>query len=206
MEVRPLAWNGPLDFNYPGMVRIATDGDGSCFFHAILKMLSNHIRMGLLNDYPINRREVVKSFRTQLAQLLMSPSDEDPGKTYYEYISRGKLPHWSKEMPCYTLEYMQGVLMDGLPVDNAYNEFVSEVLGVDLYLLDGEKRDVYITGNDDELLYKGRGSIVVLYGHGHYEGVGLVRRGVLDTLFAPQDDFIVAIRERMRWVREGKRR
>ena len=59
------------------------------------------------------------------------------------------------------------------PVDNAYNEFISDQLNKDIYILDAVTQDVYMTGSDDNVLYKDRPSIVLMYLPGHYELVGL---------------------------------
>ena len=89
-----------------------------------------------------------------------------------------------------------------------------------------------MTGDDDDILYKNRESIVVLYRPGHYELVGIedpitvsalriligtratarrirfvTERRVsnhIATLFSPQHPFIRAIRQRMKEIRRQK--
>ena len=117
--------------------------------------------------------------------------------TYYDVLSRGQLSEFSKSVPAYSLENMQRELDSDRAVDNAYNEFISDQLEKDIYILDGIKRDVYITGYDDEILYKNRPSIIILYLPGHYELVGLEINGIIKLLFDPDHDLIQTIRSRM---------
>ena len=93
---------------------------------------------------------------------------------------------------------MQKELDSSRPVDNVYNEFISDQLEKDIYIIDAVKKDIYITGKDNDILYKNRPSVVILYLPGHYELVGLVKKnGDIKTLFNPDHDFIQAIRDRM---------
>jgi hypothetical protein len=169
-----LNWNG--NFIYPNMVRIRTIGDGSCFFHAIISSFYIPYRTGKLNNKPFNRIDFVKRFRSDLAVRLaqkVDPRDKN-GLTYYESLSRGQLKELSKDLPQYSLESMQKELTSGMAVDNIYNEFISNVIDKDIYILDMIKRDVYFTGNDEDILFKKRNSIVILYTPGHYELIGII--------------------------------
>jgi len=66
------------------------------------------------------------------------------------------------------------------------------------------KHDVYITGNDSDILYKKRPSIVLLYLPGHYELIGIMESKIdskntgktIKTLFEPNHQLIEAIRKR----------
>lgn len=196
-EYENLEWYG--QFQYPNMVRIRTDPDGSCFFHAIAKAYFEPYIIGKLNDKPLNRKEFVKKLRKDLSVKLKSKVDPtDPeSPIYYDILSRGELREFSKSVPAYTLENMVKELNSNRPVDNVYNEFISDQLDKDIYILDMLKRDVYITGYDDEILYKNRPSIVLLYLPGHYELVGLDDHGIIKTLFDPNHPFIETIRRRI---------
>ena len=98
---------------------------------------------------------------------------------------------------------MQKELNSDFSVDNVYNEFISNQINKDIYILDMVKQDVYMTGDDDEILYKTRPSIVILYlsgkykSSGHYELIGLNENGYIKTLFDSDHDFIQNIRARM---------
>lgn len=168
---------------YPNIMRIPTIGDGSCFFHAIAMAYCKIYRDGDDNF----KKDFIRQLRYQLTLAL--------GERYTK-LSRGELPSLSKEMPRYTLDAMQRELNSSSPVDNLYLELCSEVLGLDIYIIDVLKRDVYIVG-DKELLSKSRNAVVLGYTPGHYELVGaLERETFLRTLFPPDHLFITTLKSR----------
>lgn len=197
-EYENLDWDEP--FGYPDLVRIRTEPDGSCFFNAIAKSYFKPYITGKIDGKPFNRKDFIKKLRKDLSIKLGTRTDPSNPRspTHYEVLSRGQLQEFSKSVPVYTLENMQKELDSNRSVDNVYNEFISDQLDKDIYILDMVKRDVYITGYDDEILYKNRPSIVLLYLPGHYELVGLDNDGVVKTLFNPDHDLIRTIRARMR--------
>ncbi len=206
-DYEPLTWTS--GFTYPGMIRIRTIPDGSCFFHAVTGAFFMPYRLGRLQDKPISKQQMIKSLRHDLSIRLGQPVDPTNPATplHYDLLSRGQLRTFSQGMPRYSLEHMQKELNSSHSVDNAYNEYISNQVGKDIYLLDEETQNVRITGNDDDILYLGRPSIVLLYSPGHYELVGLSDdRGVQTTLFAPDHPFIVAIRQQMRELRAPRNR
>lgn len=184
LEYYELKWyNSPI--YYRGMVGIRTEGDGSCFFHAISKAISNEYKEGVFDKYIFNRKKFIKDFRQHLALQLPN---------YYEKLSRGKLAELSKELPELTLENMQKELNSNLPVDNRFNEYISEILSIDLYILDGENKRLYNTGKDADILYKNRSSIVILYHFHHYELVGVLENEAVTTIFEPDHPFILLLK------------
>ena len=193
-EYEDLKWSGP--FKYNNLVRLRTPTDGSCFFHSIAK---SYFKPYIMNTLNITRRDFIKQLRKDLAVKLGSKVDpRDPDSPlYYDLLSRGNLRDFSETLPQYSLINIQNELDSDEPVDNVYNEFISDQLDKDIYVLDMTKHDVYVTGSDDDILYKGRPSIVILYLPGHYELVGLNDNGVIRTLFGPDHDLILAIRDRM---------
>lgn len=204
-HVYPLDWRG-RPFSYPGMVAIGTVGDGSCFFHAIAMAYYIPYREGHLHGQKLNRTTFIRNLRHDLSLKLADPvsSHQPDGPTHYDQLSRGQLRYFAEALPQYSLHHMQEELIRGGPVDNVYNEFVSNQLNKDIYLLDAMTGDVYMTGDDAEILYKQRDSIVILVIPGHYELVGLMSEDAdnrggssIKTLFSPNHDFIQAIRRRM---------
>lgn len=207
-----LNWN-QTPFAYPNMVRIDTIADGSCFFHAIANAYFIPYWENTLNGQPMSKHRFVAAMRNDLATRLGEPVTNLPNLTHYDLLSRGQLCEFAKAVPRYSLENMQRELRSHSAVDNVYNEFISNQLNKDIYLLDAKKRDVLVTGDDDDILYKNRESIVVLYHPGHYELVGIVDpayanislppgcRDHIATLFSPQHSFIRAIRQRMREIK-----
>lgn len=196
-----LNWDG--NFRYPNMVRVFTIGDGSCLFHGVISSFFSPYRKGELSGRPLNRRAFVLKFRQELADKLEEPArpDESSG-TWYEMLGRGQLLEFSKTVPEFSLSAMQAELRSGGPVDNKYNELISEILNKDIYLLNSETKDLYVTGNDSDILYKDRESIVILYNSGHYEVIGVKdpSNSAITLLFSPGDPFIESIRTRMREI------
>lgn len=190
-EYEKVEWDLFKDFN---MIRIRTDPDGSCMFHAIAKAYFKPYITGKLGDKNFNRKEFVKNLRKDLSKIL---------KTEYSKLSKGELTKISKEMSEYSLANMEKELDSNSPVSNIYNEFISNQLNIDLYILNGIKRDVYMTGTDDKLLYKNRKSIVILYLPGHYELIGIMHpKDNIETYFSPGSPFILKIKQRMNQLRK----
>lgn len=196
LEHEPMTWD-----TFPGfkMVRIRTDADGSCFFHALLKAYFKPYIEEEVAGKTFDRRQFVRNLRKDLSNKLAQPIESDKEKTYYSQLNKGEMAKIAEEMPEYSLERMQADLDSSNPVSNVYNEFISNELNIDIYILDGIKRDVYMTGSDDSLLYKKRKSVVILYLPGHYELVGLLRKNgeYVETFFRPDSPFIQQIRSRM---------
>ena len=189
---------------YPNMVRIKTIPDGSCFFHALCNAFFIPYRTGKItcddgSEISITQRQIVKGLRDDLAKKLASRIDANPeSPRYYDVISRGQLGDFSMGVNHYSLENMQKELQSDDPIDHIYNEFISDLINKDIYLLDLEKEDVYVTGNDIDILYKNRESIVILSMPGHYELVGVRDNGTIKTLFKPDHEFIVMIYNRLK--------
>ena len=204
-EYEALHWREP--FNYPNMVRIRIPTDGSCLFHAIARSYFKPYITGKLNGKVFDRTKFIRDLRQSLSIKL--GSKEKGGLTYYETLSRGQLPEIAKTMPAYSLTNLQQELNSSRSVSHIFHEFISDQLDKDIYILDAAKRDVYMMGDDDEILYKHRPSIVLLYipsnqekeGSGHYELIGLQDDDNIRTLFDPTDEFIGAIRYRMMILR-----
>jgi hypothetical protein len=201
-QYQPLNWK-----LFPDMIRVNTEGDGSCFFHAILNSCYTPYITGIAgNGVSLDRKQCVRNFRRDLSYKLGDYVEGDPNnKIWYDNISRGKLRKLSKTLPHLSLENMKATLDSNSPVDHIYNEFISNIIKKDIYLLDFLKQDVYITGDDEDILYKDRQSIVILVIPGHYELVGVMRVNkqgllVIQTKFEHDDEFIRRIRERMKSV------
>lgn len=205
-EYAPINWRS--GFRYPNMVRIRTIADGSCFFHAIANSFFIPYRKQMLNGQSVSKQRLIQTLRRDLATKLAKPVDPmDPNSPiHYDILGRGQLKEFAKAMPEYSLENMQRELNSASSVDNAYNEFISNQLGKDIYLLNSETEDVCITGDDDDILYKNRASIVILCLPGHYELVGIIdENGAAQTHFTPNHNFIQAIRARMQELRAQSR-
>ena len=208
-DISPLIWNDAIgnSFNYGGMVRIRTIADGSCYFHAIANGYYIPYRTGISKTgQSVNRQEIVRSLRRDLAVKLGSRVDPTDATSprYYDLLGRGQVSTFAKDaqMDEYSLENMQKILDSSISVDHSFHEFVSNQLNKDIYMLDWEKQDVYVLGDDDDLYYKKRPSLVLLYQPGHFELVGTRGdNGHIMTYFHPEDPFILAIRQRLQRLR-----
>jgi len=196
-EIQILNWSrGP--FNYPGMVRIATPGDGSCLFHAIAKAYSVVYKTGVLDGVPLNRRDFIRNLRRQLSERLAEKNPK--GERYYDLLGKGEVAKLGKELDEYTLKSLQALLDSDRHVGYEFLQFISDILTKDIYVLNEPTRDVYVTGDTDEssTLYMGRPSIVILSLGNHFELVGITEPEGIRTLFSPNHPFISAIRDRLR--------
>lgn len=174
--------------------------DGSCFFHAIFLGYYRPYQIGYEGGRLLDRKKFVRNFRDELAKKLEEPVNpqDNNSKILYQTLSNGELESIGKEVPEYSLENLQETLRTGVAVDNAFMEIVSDVLDLDIYILDAKTKDVYPIGTSGELYHKGRRTVVLLYLPGHYELVGIKLNNSIQTLFSPNHDFIESIRERLR--------
>jgi len=197
-EFEKIKFDGFLkDFN---LIRTRIPCDGNCLFHALAKAYFKPYITGKKDGEPFDRKEFIMHLRRDLAKTLTSKvNPQDPkSKTYYATLANGELENISKAMPEYSLESMQKELGSSSPVSNYFNEFISNELNIDIYILDSKTKDVYMTGTNMELLYKDRRSVVILYMPGHYELIGLMNdESYIETYFPPTHPFIIKLRERM---------
>jgi hypothetical protein len=180
-----------FDFNTKGVklssfnpVRIDTIGDGSCYFHALLNAIYCKYR---LRD--TNKRDLVRRLRKELSEVL---------NKQYDKLSRGHLKEISQHVPSLSKESMLTLLDSSPSVGNEFQELVSNVLDIDIYMLELSRKDVLVMSNDREILYKNRKSVVLISTGNHYELVGITNKdGLYDVFFTPDHDFIKFINQRM---------
>ncbi|HLX54829.1 MAG TPA: hypothetical protein VKR58_12850, partial [Aquella sp.] len=142
-------------------------------------------------------KEVASTMRKELSLLLGSKNQQ--GILWYDTLSRGKLSEYSKGMPAFTLVNLQKLLNSNEYVDNRFNEFVSNVFNKDIYIINYSTQDLYITGKDDDILYKNRDSIVLIwYRENHYDLLGIIENNKLRTLFDTNHPFITLLKDRKR--------
>ena len=176
------------------MVIISTLEDGNDFFHSILRSYSSdYIKSKNISE----RVNLARTFRNALAERL---DEIDPltGKNYYSGLNQGKLEEISQGIKEYTKESLQKELRSSLSVDNIYQELISNAFHIDIYIIDGLKKDMYNIGNSFDLYYKGRNSIVIYQTPGHYEVIGVKHSdGSIDTIFTPVHPLIQTCRNRI---------
>lgn len=173
------------------LFRMKTIGDGSCFFHSICQSISPLYRK--LSDN--KKMKFVKEFRKQLSEKLL---DTNGDVTWYESLGNGSYREFSKNCDEIKLKNMIDELNSDEYVSNIYNEFISEVLNINIFLLDQNNKDVYYTGDDNKLLYKKRNSIILIYidEDSHYENVCLLEEKNLKTVFEWESKIIKKIKKR----------
>lgn len=171
---------------------IRTIGDGSCFFHSILRAYSKtYIET---SDQKI-RKQMARAFRDELAVKLESKVGN---KTYYETLARGELKEFSKQYKKASLSSMVAELKSSSSVDHIYMEMISDLLNIDIFTIDVKRGDLYPVGSDTDILYKGRNAVFVAYVEGHYDCIGSFdKNGVCHTLFTDEHPFVMSVRNRM---------
>ncbi len=202
-EFEKLDWKNHLQI--PDMIRIRTDLDGNCFFHALSKAYFKPYITGKTKEGKIfNRGEFVKNLRTDLSKMLNNKIDPNNAQssTWYETMANGEWVEDSNNIPELSLKFMQNELASNASISHVYNEYISDQLDKDIYILDVEKKDVYMTGTDDALLYKNRNSIIILYLPGHYELIGIKdSQNYIQTIFSPDSKIIQIIKKRMKEIK-----
>lgn len=193
------SWKG--DFNRWNTVRIHTIGDGNCFFHSLLNSFFVPYHNEKLNGKRVSRHDMARSLRRELALKLDQKVDpDDPNSpTNYDLLGRGNRKEFSSEVKELSLKRMKKLLDSSEHIGFGYIEYISNQLRRNIYILNGDKNDVYITGEESLFMDKERDSIVLYYKPGHYELVGIENRdGTISTIFAHDHPFIRFLRYRIR--------
>lgn len=182
-----------IQLDFPELFLIPTKGDSHCFFHCLLFATSQEYQ----NLTSEEKTQQAVEFRKYLSRVLEL---EISGKIVYDKLSRGNLREFGNAVPEFSLESMKAELCSPSFVDNKYNELVSNTLNVDIYLIDSKTQDFYVSGNDVDLYYHNRPSIVILYDEdgAHYSLVGYREKDVLKTIFPWDHRFIKCLRRRMK--------
>lgn len=176
--------------------------DGSCFFHSILRAFHKEYITATTSDI---RKRLCRKLRDSTAESLQEVNPIT-NKTEYDTLGNGYYKNFNDAIKdvdgdIYSLNGLQRELLGNGPVDHAYIEILSNHLELDIYLISAKKGDVYLTGTDTKLLYKGRRSIVIFYTTGHYDILGIKRPGdediIFDSLFLPTHPLILAIGKRI---------
>lgn len=178
--------------DFPELMICRAIADGNCFFHCILQAVSEEYK----NMSDIGKREQVLEFRLYLARNLELKVDDG---IVYDKLSRGNLKDFGKAVPNFTLKNMQDELCGNNFVDNKYNELISNTLNVDIYLIDSKSQDIYLVGDDADILYFNRPSIVILYSEDalHYDLIGYTDENIEYTIFPASHRFIKTLRRRI---------
>ena len=187
----------PLNFQQPfngQLVRIATIGDGSCFFHAVLKAYYKPYADNPSYSY---RHQLVTSLRRDLATVLplINP---DTGRTYYqdanngvwaEMAEHGRIDDLGNNVD-YSLRGMQRLFDSDRDVGDEVFGFVADMLGLDIYVIKLDSDDV----RPHIAIVKDRPAVVVGGNGHHYETVGVLHGDVIQTVFWSSDPLIAVLK------------
>lgn len=197
--MRPLMWNN--GYEKWNLVSINTPMDGNCLFHAILNATSYFYRQGHIAGKEMDRASMVATLRKEMAAKL-STVPNGKTKTYYESLSNGNIKEFSENVPEFTLDYMKSELMSNKPIGYGYIEYICDIFDSDIYILERNRKELYVT---HEMIYciKGnRNSIVLLYMEGHYELVGILKENEINTYFTSDHTLIQFLYEKTKEIVE----
>ena len=166
----------------------------------------------------IGKDFIVSRARMELADELRKPVDEtilksgrfqgnsqinfrkDKQLVLYDLLSDGMLAEYSKTHPEYSIESLMDGLRKGYAPVYGIFELFSETFAVDIYIIDDESKDVYVTGYE-RFFQKGRSGYVLYLTRreglfDHYDLVG-VQGKMIETYFLASNPFIVFLKERI---------
>lgn len=173
-----------LDFT-----EISTIGDGSCFFHSILRA-SNRKYIAASRD---ERVAIADALRSELADSInrIDPKTEN---IVYSTLSGGTLEDFGKVIPEVAQPNLYKHLKSKEWVGMEVLELVSELLNKDIYIIDKRTKNLYNIGYSNcELLYKKRNSVIIAYDGGHYTALGIANGDTINTHFKPTNPVIAAL-------------
>lgn len=188
-------------YNKNNIVRIACIGDGSCFFHAILKCYYDEYANNPSYSF---RTNFVKKLRRDLAYTLELPDPNTEGKlTYYESINKGawqdlylmelennSIDNFGTNID-YSLEGMQKLFNSSRDVGMEVVQYVADILGLQIFILIVGQNDLYYLLHTESQKEK---PIVIIAGNGyHYEVIGIDNGQYFQTVFNNDDPLIMTL-------------
>ena len=182
------------------VVRIGTIGDGSCFFHALLKAF--YVPYANNNNYSFRVNLVRKLRRDMAASLEIKDPASREGKTFYQTAANGSWVRLSEQQRLGanlgfdpSLLAIQTRLNSKVDVGDEVYQFVGDLLGINIYVVKATRNNLEPILNTS---IKGRYQpSVVIAGNGlHYETVGIYSgpKVGIQTVFYPNDPFLIALR------------
>jgi hypothetical protein len=186
-----------IDYHGP-IYKIGTQGNGSCFFHAVLRARHKPYIEAANRD---QREKIAVDARRMLADQL-EKVNPITGKRLYDTLGGGFYEDFSKAGDVaiqYSLPAMLKELRSNDPVDTAYQELCATVFEHDIYIISADNGDVYPTANE-AILFQGRSSIFIYGMPGHYEilAIPMKQSGIYACLLTPDHPFTVAVNARVK--------
>lgn len=186
---------------YPNwnLVRFSTPMDGNCLFHAICNSYFTPYHTQTINGKKITHNRIIHLLRKGLADELSKPIVNEPNAPrYYDILNAGYLKDFAKDVPEFSLEHMKKQLNSTEPIGYGYMQYIGLILDKDIYILNANTKDIYIS---DELVYciTGKRQSIVLYyiNDNHYELVGIKKGNKFITYFDCRHSFIQMLYRRV---------
>jgi len=165
-------------------VIIPAIGDGSCMFHSILQAFN---RTYIKSDRK-DKQLICKKFRSDLGNVL---SHQIKGQKIYDSLSRGGLSELSEVLPETSLINMRRSLNSNEWGDIRFLELISNMLELNIIVIDYSKKDIYITGDKELYIKKNRDTIFIANTDNcHFDTVGLEINGYIRTVFKYDESMI----------------
>lgn len=169
------------DYNF---VIIPTIGDGSCMFHSILQSFNKTY----IHSNREGKQAICKMFRSDLGEVLSYCIE---GQKIYDSLSRGTLSELSEVVPETSLINMKKSLKSNEWGDIRFLELISNILDLNIIVLDFSKKDVYRTGDNELYIKKNRDTIFIAnINNYHFDTVGIEINGTVRTLFRYNESII----------------
>ena len=189
---------------YPNetVVRIGCIRDGSCFFHSVI----GSYYIPYQNNNSIRyRKDLIQKLRRDLAYTLELEDPTNPGKINWETAADGQFMALYEQQKMgvdfknvfgvpidFSLEGLQKLFNSNQFLGDEVYQYASDMIGVDIYIMRLTDKDLYV--HQDASKEGVKRKVVVISGNGdHYEIIGVERNGLFQTVFEPDDPFIVAI-------------
>lgn len=180
--------------------------DGNCMFHALAYAMFKNYKLELVNGKYVSRYNIVKSLRNSIANKLESVNP-DTFKTFYETIGDGMFVSYSEHMEKYSLKSLQELFRSSIPVRLEMFTIMEQVLDHNIFILDENTEDIYVTG----IVPRDLPSVVLYYTHddeldtyddelntGHFETISVIgRSGKHTTHFDFKHPFIQLLVQRL---------
>lgn len=173
-------------------------GDGNCFFHAICRAYFEPYITGKLNGKVISRKDIVTKLRKDIS-LSLDTVVNDKGLTLYESLGNGEILKLGKMATEFSLEAMKKHLDSTEQCGDEILELVSTVLDKNIFLIDLENQDVYVTTDIEKLYKENRSCVVLLYNmEDHYDTCAISHNGNFITHFKFDNPFIQFLYNRLK--------
>ena len=185
------------------VVRIATIGEGSCFFHSLLKAMDKTYQENQSLNFRLDRAQ---KLRRDLALTLTLEDPKNPGDINYKTAAkrsfwemwnnqreaklRGSLGTMGLEVD-YSLHGMIGLLNSYQFVGDEVYDYVSQLIKMNIYVMRLYTDNLYLHTTASNPANKS--SIVIAGNGGHYETIGLKTPNGIQTVFNNGHKFIKKI-------------